>query len=167
MLRKDPEKRYASMDEVAAELWAIHGALRRSRSRSALPPRAENEPLVSEEARSKVREHLARGRAHAVGGRVDDAARELGEALAIDPDCAEAAEALWNCGRLQPPPEKPAPPSRNPDSAARIDALLARISPDQSEAEVRRALAELALVAPDEPRLLDLLRERSGRFKEV
>jgi serine/threonine-protein kinase len=32
MLEKDPEKRHASLDEVAAELWAVHGALRRSRS---------------------------------------------------------------------------------------------------------------------------------------
>jgi serine/threonine protein kinase len=167
MLRKDPEKRYASMDEVAAELWAIHGALRRSRSRSALPPRADGEPLISEEARSRVREHLARGRSHFVAGRVDDAARELGEALAIDPDCAEAADALWNCGRRQAPPPPPPPPSRSAQEAARIDALLACIAPDRSEDDVRRALAELALVAPDEPRLLDLLRERSGRFKEV
>jgi hypothetical protein len=33
------------------------------------------------------------------------------------------------------------------------------------EDEARRALAELALVAPDHPRLYDLLRDRSGRYR--
>jgi hypothetical protein len=32
--------------------------------------------------------------------------------------------------------------------------------------EARKALAELALVAPDDPRLGDVLRERSGRDQD-
>ncbi len=54
----------------------------------------------------------------------------------------------------------------SPAEAARIEALLAKVAPGTSEDDARRALAELALVAPDHPRLVDLLRERSGRYKE-
>jgi serine/threonine-protein kinase len=166
MLEKDPERRYPSMDEVAAELWAIHGALRRSRSRSALPPREDRLEEQSEEARSRAREHLARGRAHLAAGRATKAADEMSEALVLDPDCREAAEALWLCGQTQPLPKRAPAPEPSAAEKARIEALLAKIAPGSSEEEARRALAELALVAPDHPRLVDLLRERSGRYRE-
>ena len=165
MLAKDPEKRHPSMDDVAAELWAIHGALRRSRSRSALPPREDRMAAITEEAKSRAREHVARGRAHIGAGRLAKGADEMGEALALDPECREAAEALWRCGKT-PPARKSHTPPPSPADLARIDALLAKVAPGTSEDEARRALAELALVAPDHPRLVDLLRERSGRYKE-
>ena len=167
MLAKDPEKRYQSMDDVAAELWAIHGALRRSRSRSALPPREDRMAAISEEAKSRAREHVARGRAHIGAGRLAKGAAEMGEALALVPECREAGEALWQCGKALPPgagSPQATPPS--PAELARIDLLLAKVAPGTSEDEARGALAELALVAPDHPRLVDLLRERSGRYKE-
>ena len=166
MLQKDPEKRYASMDDVAAELWAIHGALRRSRSRSALPPREDRMAAISEEAKSRAREHVARGRAHIGAGRLGQGADEMAEALALDPECREAAEALWQVGKSPPPARRPQAPPPTPAELARIDALLAKVAPGSSEDEARRALAELALVAPDHPQLVDLLRERSGRYKE-
>jgi serine/threonine protein kinase len=166
MLEKDPENRHASMDEVAAELWAIHAALRRSRSRSALPPREDRLAAVSEEAQSRAREHLARGRAHIGAGRLAQGADEMSEALAHDPDCREAAEALWQCGKAPPPPRRSKTRAPSPVEIARIDALLAKVAPGTSEDEARRALAELALVAPDHPRLVALLRERSGRNRE-
>jgi serine/threonine-protein kinase len=166
MLDKDPERRYGSMDEVAAELWSIHAALRRSRSRSALPPREDRQAAASEEARSRAREHLSRGRTHLAAGRTTKAVDEMSEALVLDPDCREAAEALWQCSRTHPP-ASPAPAApASPAEAARIDALLAKVAPGSSEEEARRALAELALVAPDHPRLVDLLRDRSGRYRE-
>src|SRR5687768_7684928 len=65
MLRKEPEKRFATMEEVALELVAIHAALRRSRSRSALPQAAAP---VGEEARVRGRACVARGRAHLEAG---------------------------------------------------------------------------------------------------
>jgi hypothetical protein len=166
MLEKDPDQRFATLDDAAAELWAIHGALRRSRSRSALPPREDRLAAAAEEAKSRAREHLARGRAHLAAGRVPKAADEMGEALALDPECREAAEALWKCARTQSPPRPPLPPPPSAAEAARIEALLAKIAPGSTDDEVRRALAELALVAPDHPQLTDLLRERSGRYKE-
>lgn len=166
MLEKDPERRFPSMDEVAADLWAIHGALRRSRSRSALPPREERLAAITEEAKSRARQHVARGRAHIGAGRRGKGADEMSEALALDPDCREAAEALWQCGKTRPPARKPQAPALSPAEAARIEALLAKVAPGTSEDDARRALAELALVAPDHPRLVDLLRERSGRYKE-
>jgi serine/threonine protein kinase len=166
MLEKDPDARPGSLDEVAAQLWAIHGALRRSRSRSALPPREDRIAEQSEEARSRAREHVARGRTHMAAGRISKAADEMSEALALDPDCRDAAEALWLCGRTQPPPSKPPAPAPDAREAARVEALLAKIAPGSSEEDARRALAELALVAPDDPRLVDLLRERSGRYRE-
>jgi serine/threonine-protein kinase len=166
MLEKDPEARPASLDEVAAQLWAIHGALRRSRSRSALPPREDRLAEDNEEARSRAREHVARGRAHLSAGRVTKATDEMSEALALDPDCREAAEALWQVGKTKPPPRRPPGLPQDPAEAARVEALLAKIAPGTSEEEARGALAELALVAPDHPRLVNLLRERSGRYRD-
>jgi eukaryotic-like serine/threonine-protein kinase len=166
MLNKDPDRRHGSMDEVAAELWAIHAALRRSRSRSALPPREDRRAAASEESKSRAREHLSRGRAHIAAGRVPKAVDEMSEALALDPDCREAAEALWQCSRSQPPAPKPAAAPVSAAGVARIEALLAKVAPGTSEEEARRALAELALVAPDHPRLTDLMRERSGRYRD-
>jgi hypothetical protein len=151
---------------VAAALWAIHGALRRSRSRSALPPREDRVAAINEEAKSRARELVARGRAHIAAGRLTKGADEMGEALALDPGCREAAEALWHCGKTRPPAGKPNPPLPSPAEKARVEALLAKVAPGTSEDDARRALAELALVAPDHPRLFDLLRERSGRYKE-
>jgi serine/threonine protein kinase len=166
MLRKDPDERFASLDEVAGELWGIHASLRRSRSRSALPPRGDSVMIVmTEESRSRIREHLARGRAHLSAGRLDQGEAEMVEALALDPDCEEAAEALWRCGRQRPSPRPSGAPAMTADTA-RVEALLAKIAPDSPDQEVRRALAELALVAPDHPRLVELLRERTGRYKE-
>jgi hypothetical protein len=89
---------------------------------------------------------------------------EMSEALVLDPECREAAEALWQCGQTQPTP-KGAPLVPNAADQARIDALLQKIAPGTTEAEARQALAELALVAPDHPKLFDLLRDRSGRYR--
>jgi hypothetical protein len=166
MLHKDPEKRFGTLDEVAAELWAIHGALRRSRSRSALPPREDRLAEINEEAKSRAREHVARGRAHLSAGRTTRAADEMAEALALDPECREAAEALWLCNQTQPGARRVPAPPRSPAEEARVSALLAKVAPGSSEQEANRALAELALVAPDHPELLALLRERSGRYQE-
>jgi hypothetical protein len=46
---------------------------------------------------------------------------------------------------------------------ARVAALLTRAAPGQPENDARRAIAELALIAPNDPRLTDLIRERAGR----
>ena len=61
------------------------------------------------------------------------------------------------------PSERRPEPQRSPEAAARIAALLQRARPGTPDGEARKAIAELALVAPDDPRLGDLLRERSGR----
>jgi serine/threonine-protein kinase len=162
MLSKDPERRYSSFEEVGREVQTIHAALRRSRSRSALPLAS---PPLSEEGRSRVRDHLTRGRAHLEASRWAAVLAEMKDALALDPECGEAAEMLWAAGRklLEGGRRKSAP---DPAAEARIAALLARAAPGRPEDEARRALAELALVAPDDARLADLIRERSGRDRD-
>src|SRR5450432_1949252 len=92
MLLKDPEKRYQSMDEVGNDLVEMHVALRRSRSRSVLP---QPPPAGGEEVRTRVREQVARGRAHFEGGRLDQAVEAMTEALVLDPACEDAAEIVW------------------------------------------------------------------------
>jgi len=159
MLVKDPEKRYASMDEVGRDLHDIHFAMRRTRSRSVLP-----QPPVpgGEEVRARVREHVGRGRAHFDAGRLAQAVEAMTEALVLDPPCEDAAEVIWRtlkkrqAGRPEPDPLDAA-------TEQRVQALLARAAPGAPMAQARTALAELALIAPDDPRLVELLRERSGR----
>jgi serine/threonine protein kinase len=158
MLRKDPDRRYASLEEVGRELAAIHDALRRSRSRSALPQPA---PSPSEETRERVRDHLSRARGHFDGGRMVEALREAGDALALDPQNADAAEVEWRaCRQLRTP--RPVPEPIDASSAARVTDLLARAARGRPEAEARSALAELALIAPDDARVVDLMKARGA-----
>jgi len=159
MLVKDPEKRYQSMDEVGRDLQDMHVALRRSRSRSVL---AQPAPPGGEEVRTRVREHVARGRAHFEAGHPEPAVEAMTEALVLDPGCEDAAEVLWRVlkGR-QAAPTEPAP--LDAATEQRVQALLARAAPGAPETQARGALAELALIAPDDGRLVELLRERSGK----
>ena len=158
MLRKDPDRRYSSLEDVGRELGGIHDALRRSRSRSALyvpsgPP--------TEEARAVVRDHVGRARAHFEGGRNAEAIREASEALATDPASEEAAEITWRASRQMRAP-RPAPPPSDPRNEARVKALLARAGAGKPDSEARPAMAELALIAPDDARVADLLKSRGA-----
>jgi serine/threonine protein kinase len=160
MLRKDPEKRYSSLEELGRALQDIHYALRRSRSRSLMP----QAPPAGDESRARVRDHLSRGRAHLEAGRPDAALEDLGEVLALDPGCEEAVELAWRAHKARWPDARPAEP---PDAAveARIVGLLARAAWGRPADEARAALSELALIAPDEPRFAELLRERAARSR--
>jgi len=163
MLAKEPEDRYQTMEEVGRDIQEIHGALRRSRSQSAAPFRVAAAG-TSDEIRARVRDHVARGRAHLDAGRVSKAASEVQDALALDPDSDEAAEVLWRAvRRLQgESPRADVGPSLD---RGRVEALLAQAGPGRSDAEARRALAELALIAPDEPRVAELVKARSEARK--
>jgi serine/threonine-protein kinase len=156
MLEKDPERRYATMEQLINDLEIIHVALRRSRSRSALPSTG-----AGEDPRMRVRELVQRARSYLEAGRAQNAVSVMDEALALDPAAEDAAEIRWRARRSleKSAPALPADPVRN----ARIEALLKRAAPGRPAADTREALAELALIAPDDPRVLDLLRERSQR----
>ncbi len=158
MLEKVPDRRYPSMDEVARDLAQVHDALRRSRGRSAFPqpPRA-----LAEDARSRLRDSLARGRRFLEDQRFEEAQDECATILALDPGHAEAAELAWRVGRGRFRARVTDAPT-DPQLVRRVDDLFKAASRGASEQQARRALAELALIAPDDERLADLLRERSG-----
>jgi tetratricopeptide (TPR) repeat protein len=156
MLEKDVERRYQSMEDVARDLRPIYEALRRSRGRSAA---VWGRPSVAgEDARAKAREHLGRGRVHHDAGRFAQAVSELNEALALDPFSDDVCELLWRALRQQ---QQGRPAAVQAAVPARLEALLAQAAPGQPEAEARRALEELALIAPDDPRVRDRVRERA------
>jgi len=159
MLRKDPEERYGSLEEVAHDLGELHAALRRSGGRSTLPVAA---PALNDEARARVRDRLAAGRSLLGAGDPGKAAAEMEDALQIDPDSEEAAELLWR-SRRRIQQDQAAAPRLDPASEKRVKDLLARAAPGGVEQEVRTAVAELVLIAPDDPRVSELLRDRSGR----
>ena len=161
MLRKDPDQRYGTMDEVSHDLSDIHAALRSSGGRSTfLVPSAP----VSEETRARVRDRVAQGRALLEAGHADRAAAEMKDALRLDPSADEAAELLWRAGRRLHAGQTAAP-ALDDDTERRVADLLARAAPGRAEADVRGAVAELVLIAPDDPRVTELLRERSGRHR--
>jgi serine/threonine protein kinase len=159
MLRKDPEKRFSLLEELGRALQDIHHALRRSRSRSVMP----QAPPAGDESRARVRDHLSRGRAHLEAGRPDAALEDMGEVLALDPGCEEAVELAWRANKARWPDAAAQPP----DAAfeARVTGLLARAAWGRPADEAKAALSELALIAPDEPRFADLLRERAARSR--
>jgi serine/threonine protein kinase len=158
MLAKDPAKRFQEMHSVGDELRELYQALRASKGLSALP-RPER---FDEDLPARVREAMGAGRAHFEAGRFAAAAEAMRDALALDPDSSEATQILWRALQKVEAPKHDAPP---PQQEARIQALLDRMSPDRPEAEARQAVAELALIAPDDPRIGELLRERSGHGK--
>jgi eukaryotic-like serine/threonine-protein kinase len=160
MLRKDADQRYGAMEEVGGELSQIHAALRSSGGRSTLPAAV---PPVSEETRARVRDRVAEGRALLEAGHADRAVAEMADALRLDPSADEAAELLWRAGRELHDGE-PAP-ALDVESERRVADLLARAAPGVAHEEVRSAVAELVLIAPDDPRVTELLRERSGRHR--
>jgi serine/threonine-protein kinase len=160
MLKKDADQRYGAMEEVARDLSEMHTALRRSAGRSTLPVAA---PPVSDEARARVRDRVAQGRALLEAGDADRAMAEMKEALRLDPTSDDAAELLWRAGRkLQAGRGGLAPDS---ESERRVADLLTRAAPGGTDDVVRSAVAELVLIAPDDPRVSELLRERSGRHR--
>jgi serine/threonine-protein kinase len=159
MLRKDPEKRYATLGDVRNDLLEIHAALRRSRSRSAGGPRPV--AVTTDDVRGRVREHVSRGRADFEAGRLNKAIAEMQDAAALDPENDEALDILWRAGqRLRGAPAERVPPG--PETERRVAALLAQAAPGRGEGEAKQALAELALIAPDDPRVADLVRKRAG-----
>jgi serine/threonine protein kinase len=154
MLRKEPEKRYESMEAVRRALLDIHAALRRSHSRSANGPAGA---VVTEEVRARVREYVGAGRVHLEAGRLDQATADLNQAMALDPACEEAAESLWRIAKGRPCEPQPADASLD----ARVTALLAEAGANGDEVASRRALTELALIAPDDARVIEAARERA------
>ena len=112
--------------------------------------------------RSRVREHVAQGRAHFDGGRLEQALDAMTEALVLDPACEDAAEVVWRALKKRQA-GRPEPLPLDAATEERVRALIARAAPDVPMAQARSALAELALIAPDDARLVELLRERSIR----
>jgi serine/threonine protein kinase len=154
MLRKDADQRPPSMEAVGRRLRDVYSALARSGSRSA---RLWNGAEPPDDR--KVRELTGRAQAHLQAGRFAAAGADSREALSLDPESEEAAEVAWQASRKLRA-SRGGPP---PDAAAaeRVALLLSRASPGQPDADAKRALAELALIAPDDPRVADALRGRS------
>jgi hypothetical protein len=153
MLEKDPQRRPQSMGDVEHELRGLVGSLRRRLGLA--------NPLPPEETRLRFKEAVHRAKAFLDAGKESEARREARAALVLDPESEEAAELLWRSEksvRARAQPRRP-----DPGSAARIEQLLARAAPGRSDDDAKRALAELALIAPDEPRLQDVLRQRAGK----
>jgi hypothetical protein len=102
---------------------------------------------------------VARGRKEHEAGSYAAAMRCFEEALSLEPDSREAAELLWRAGRKAQ--RARARPPDDPEAAKRLVALLEEAAPEVSESEARHAIAELALIAPDDPRVVALMRQRS------
>jgi serine/threonine-protein kinase len=156
MLHKDPERRFAGMGDVEAALRPIHTRILRSNARAgaASPP--------PEEARMRARDLLDRARTDCDAGHFASAQARLHQALALDPELGEAASLMWRATKGLAQTRPPSAPA-DPKAASHIGALLARAgAAGGPEAEVRQALAELALIAPDDPRVIELVRERAG-----
>jgi serine/threonine protein kinase len=159
MLRKDPARRPSSMEAVGREVRELHASLCRSASS---PPVPASDALPSDADRRRLRDHVARSRSHLESGRFTKAGDEARQALALDPASDEAAELAWQSERgLRSAKKGPTP---DPEGDARVALLLDRAAPGRPESDARRAIAELALIAPDDPRVGEVIRERAVRL---
>jgi serine/threonine-protein kinase len=156
MMRKAPAERWSAMADVERELAAIYVALRRSRGRSATPPAG----AIPDETRAQARDRLARGKAHLDAGRPDEALTDALDALMGDPTSEDGAELAWRAGRARGLRRVAGKLSAEED--ARVRALLQRAQPGAPAVQARQALAELALIAPDDPRVTELVRPRAA-----
>ncbi len=159
MLQKRPEHRYQSMEDAADDLRVIRLALYRSRGRSTVTvPRPTQSAAAAEETRVKTDQLLRRAREHHEAGRFRQAILAVEEALTLDTDLPEAAEMLWRAARkLQLDGQRPQADSA---SRARVADLLEQAAPGAPAREAAQAVAELALIAPDDPRVRALVRQR-------
>jgi serine/threonine protein kinase len=151
MLGKDVQRRFAAMGEVEADLRGVHAGILRARV---------GRPGAGEE-RLQARDYLDRARSNFDSGQFAKAQAEAQAALALEPELAEAVSLMWRTTKSLAQTRPPLPP--DPTTTSRIGSLLERAGSDRPEPEVRQALAELALIAPDDPRVMDLVRERGGR----
>jgi serine/threonine-protein kinase len=158
MLHKDPQKRYASMGDAEADLRKIQASILRSHARSG----AASASAPADETRLRARDLLDRARINCDSGQFAKAQAELHEALALDPELGEAASLMWRATKGLAKTRPPTSPL-DPLTASRVGSLLEKAGSGGPESEVKQALAELALIAPDDPRVGDLVRERAGR----
>jgi serine/threonine protein kinase len=159
MLRKKPDQRYATMEEVARDLQALLDALRFTAGRSARP--ADAPVQIGDEQRMRARDLMVRARSLLDAGALGEARGAAHEALSLDPALDDAAELAWRATRRFHDQSKPRTLDAGIDS--RVQGLLHRAAPGRSDESARAAMAELALIAPDDPRLIELLRARAGK----
>jgi hypothetical protein len=88
---------------------------------------------------------------------------EMASALALEPLNEEAAELVWRIIRLQHAARREPEPDAGRE--ARLGMLLAKAAPGQPDDEARHAVLELSLLAPDDRRVTEVVRERFGRGK--
>jgi hypothetical protein len=106
--------------------------------------------------RERVNEHVKVGRARYEAGDFRGALAETRQALKLDPSAEEAAELLW---RSQQKLRQEA--QDGPNLKERVAALLARAGVTPPGEDAQQALTELALIAPDHPRVVELLKQRN------
>jgi serine/threonine protein kinase len=157
MLRKDVARRPVSLDDVGRRIREIHRALARSESRSAV---VWGEDPVPEETRGpRARDLIARAEGHLEAGRFAAARSDALQAIALEPDDPEAAEIGWQAARKIRAAR--GGPRLDSETSRRVSDLLSKADTGKPESEVRRALAELALIAPDDPRVAEALRSKA------
>jgi serine/threonine protein kinase len=157
MMSKSPDKRYSTMEEVVRDLQAVNEIVGRSAGRAAFRVRRtpEAERNLGEDTRARIRELVAHGRDHFAAGNYPKALAVLRQALKLDPNCEEAAEILWRTEQKA---------QQDTDANAidgRVVALLAKVKGGMPSEEMQQALAELARLAPDHPKVVELLRARN------
>ena len=155
MMGKTPEKRYSTMEEVAADLEAVEAVVRRSAGRAAFPRLRRTgaaERTLSEQTRNRIQDHVKRGRAYYDAGEYAKALAEMRQALKLDPGCEEAAEVLWRTEQ-----KSRQDTDRNVQRLEGLLQVAASGPPDQAQ----QALAELVLLAPDHPKVMELLRQKN------
>jgi serine/threonine-protein kinase len=154
MLEKKPEER-PTMPDAANQFRTLRENLLRSRGKS-----TQSTPVTRtsrEELAAAVKAHLGRALAHLETGAFIKAAAEAKEALFLDPSAGEASEMLWRATRAAKTG------GFAPDGG--VDDRLADLfqaAKTQSAESIRQKLPHAYLLAADDPRVREIIRQISG-----
>ena len=145
------------MEAVGREVCELHASLCRSASAT---PRSASDALPSDaDRRRRSGTHWRGGVPTSRPAASRRPAPRHGRRWRSTPTSDEAAELR---GRRSAGSGAKSGAATGPGSVARVDLLLGPRGPGRPEDDARRAIAELALIAPDDPRVGELIRERAG-----
>ena len=161
MLRKDPDKRYATLEDVRATCWrSTPRCAGRGRARPGRGRRAAGRATTCAAGCASTWRPAARTSRPAGWTRPS---RRWRRGVALDPECDEALDVLWRAGQRLRGAACRARPRSTPETERAWPRCWPRPRPAAPRARRAGRWPSWPCMAPDDPRVAELLRGGRGR----